>query len=492
MGQGPGTVADAGTLNRSRRLRFSSCIAFDALAAETEPIMNSTKYITKDSMKLVLIYSGLLLLLLSAVAMTVYAAEPLTLDQAVATALANNPGLRAADAQVDAAKAGVLRSRSGFLPKVTLTETWSKTDNPLMVLGTKLNREIVGPADFAPSVINDPEPISNYNTRLSVMQPLFNGGKEYLGLKQARLAREAAGNDRTRSRQETVFSVVEAFYGELLAREYRKVALQSLETSQANVKLADARFKAGAVLQSDLLRAKVQEAEVKEMATRSENGVKLAAANLSYAMGVPQESQYDAAGTLTVQEAPADLDALIGEAFARRPDLAALNLNRKNAELGVSQARTGYVPSLNLMGQVDWNSGAFAGNDAKSWAVMAVLQWNLFDGLVTTSRVREATATAGKVKAMEDQMRSGVQLQVRKAYYDLTASLDRIAATSSSVQEAEEGLRIVQKRYEVGMTTFVDVLGAENALIRARTNALQALYDNNVARAQLKLATGTL
>jgi outer membrane protein TolC len=60
------------------------------------------------------------------------------------------------------------------------------------------------------------------------------------------------------------------------------------------------------------------------------------------------------------------------------------------------------------------------------------------------------------------------------------------------VQEAEEGLRIVQKRSEVGMTTFVDVLGAENALIRARNSSLQALFDNNVAGAELKLATGTL
>ncbi len=89
-------------------------------------------------------------------------------------------------------------------------------------------------------------------------------------------------------------------------------------------------------------------------------------------------------------------------------------------------------------------------------------------------------------------MRAAVQLQVKQAYYSLQASRDRIAATSSSVQEAEEGLRIVQKRYEGGMTTFVDVLGAESALIRARTGALQALYDNNVAESELKLAVGTL
>lgn len=445
-----------------------------------------------DTMKLTLLTTVLVLLLVAAVAMTAYAGEQLSLDQAVETALKNHPNLKAADSQVDSAQANVLKSKSGFLPKVTLSETWSKTDNPLMVLGTKLNQEMVTPSDFNPLVINDPDPMSNYNTRLAVIQPVFNGGKEYLGMKQARLASDAAAQDRVRARQETTFNVVKAYYGLLLAKEYDKVAIQSLETSAANVKLADTRYKAGAVLQSDLLRAKVQYAEVKEMATRSENGVKLAAANLNFAMGVPQESEYVVEGALSSQDMKEDLDGMISGALALRPDLSSVGLNRKNAETNVSQARTDYVPSLNLMGQMDWNSDRLAGNDAKSWAVMAVLQWNLFDGMVTTSRVREASANAGRMKAVEEQMRSGVQLQVRQAYYNLNASFDRIAVTSSSVQEAEEGFRIVQKRYEAGMTTLVDVLGAENALIRARTGALQALYDNNVAAAELKLAVGTL
>jgi len=443
-------------------------------------------------MKYYVTVAALVLLLVAAAAMTAYAVEPLSLDQAVETALKNHPNLKAADSQVEGAQANVLKSRSGFLPKVTLSETWSKTDNPLMVLGTKLNQETVTPSDFNPAVMNDPDPMSNYNTRLSVIQPVFNGGKEYLGVKQARLASEAAAQDRARVRQETMFNVVKAYYGLLLAKEYDKVAIQSLETSAANVKLAEARFKAGAVLQSDLLRAKVQYAEVKEMATRSGNSVKLAAANLNFAMGVPQEAEYAVEGALSAQDTKEDMDGMLSGALSLRPDLSSLGLNRKNAEANVKQARTDYIPSLNLMGQADWNSDRLAGNDAKSWAVMAVLQWNLFDGLVTTSRVREATANAGRMRSMEEQMRSGVQLQVRQAYYNVQASLERIAATSSSVQEAEEGFRIVQKRYESGMTTLVDVLGAENALIRARTGALQALYDNNVAAAELKLAAGTL
>lgn len=436
--------------------------------------------------------AALVLLLVLAIATMSYAAETLTLEQAVATALANNPALKAADSQVEAADANVLRSASGFLPNVTLSETWSRTDNPLMVLGTKLNREIITPADFNPAVINNPDALSNYNTRLAIVQPVWNGGREYTGRDQAKLAKEASLRDRERTRQETVFNTVKAYYGLLLAREYHRVALQSLETSEANVKLAEARYKAGAVLQSDLLRAKVQLAEVKEMLTRSENNMKLAAASLNFSMGVSQNAGYEAAGSLALQQQSAEIDALIEEAAAKRPDLLSMELNRRNAEKSVAMARADYLPRLNVMGQMDWNSDALAGDDAKSWAVMAVLQWNLFDGLVTRSKVKEAAATNSRMKSLTEQTRSAVQLQVRQAYYNVSSSLDRIGASASAVQEAEEGLRIVQKRYETGMTTFVDVLGAESALIRARTNALQALYDNNIAQAELKLAVGTL
>ncbi len=436
---------------------------------------------------------ALLLVLLTLVAASVsYAAEQLTLEQAVETALSSNPGIKAADARIEAADANVLGSASGFLPKVNLSETWSRTDNPLMVLGTRLNREIVSQSDFNPPNMNNPDAISNYNTRLSVTQPLFNGGREYIGRSQAKLGQEASVLQRDRTRQETVYNVIKAYYGLLLARAHNTVALQSLKTSAETLKLAELRNRAGAVLQSDVLRAKVQHAEVKEMVTRSENGVRLSAASLNFAMGIAQETEYEITGSLIPQEINSELNAALHEAAVKRPDLLAMDLNRRNADKSVDMARTDYLPKLNLIGQVDWNSDRAAGDDARSWAVMAVLQWNLFDGLVTRSKIKEAHAAGSRMRSLEEQFREAVQLEVRQAYYNFSASADRIAATASSVHEAEEGLRIVQKRYETGMTTFVDVLGAESSLIRARTSALQALYDNNIAEAELKLATGNL
>ena len=107
-----------------------------------------TMRLADDIVKTILLYSGLFLLLLLAVALTVYAEEAITLEQALKTALKNNPGLKADDSQMETAQAGIIRSRSGFLPKVNLYESWSGTDNPLMVFSAKLNQEIVTQADF--------------------------------------------------------------------------------------------------------------------------------------------------------------------------------------------------------------------------------------------------------------------------------------------------------------------------------------------------------
>lgn len=97
-----------------------------------------TKKAGKRKITIFVIYLALILILTLAVAVYSYAVESLTLEDAVETALRNNPGLKTSSDLVEAADVSVLRSASGFLPKVTLSETWSKTDNPLIVLGTKL------------------------------------------------------------------------------------------------------------------------------------------------------------------------------------------------------------------------------------------------------------------------------------------------------------------------------------------------------------------
>ncbi len=108
-----------------------------------------------------------------------------------------------------------------------------------------------------------------------------------------------------------------------------------------------------------------------------------------------------------------------------------MELNRKNAEKSVTHGKDGLSadPEPDGSGGLEQREG-WRETMPRAGRVMGVLQWNLFDGLVTRSKVKEAVAQSSRMKSLEEQTREGVQLQVRQAYYTAAASLDRIAATA--------------------------------------------------------------
>ena len=157
---------------------------------------------------------------------------------------------------------------------------------------------------------------------------------------------------------------------------------------------------------------------------------------------------------------------------------------------GVRLAKTDYLPNLNLTGRYDTNTKDPFGHGGDSYTVMGQLTWNVFDGLLTTNKVRQANAEKNAAEHRYDGMREAVLFEVRKAFYDLDEAKQRLDVSAASIAEGEEGLRIIKRRFESGMSKTIDVLDAETALTRARTNRAQALYDYNVAIAALQLAVG--
>ena len=124
-----------------------------------------------------------------------------TLSEAVDLALTENPALKAADHFVKATQAKVGQARSGFLPRIDLYENYSRTNNPVYSFSNKLNQEVFSSKDFRLNVLNDPSPVSNFNTQVVLSQPIFDQGKTLVGMKQAKLSREIAEKGRERVRQ---------------------------------------------------------------------------------------------------------------------------------------------------------------------------------------------------------------------------------------------------------------------------------------------------
>lgn len=418
--------------------------------------------------------------------------DPLTLGDAISTALAHNPEIQAMRHQVDAVDAKITQARSGLLPQLSVSEKYSRTNSPLWAFGTKLNQGAIQASDFAPERLNDPEDIDNYNTSLALSWSLFDGGRTWIGWRQAQMGRHAADLDLLRAEQQVIARAAEAYVGMMLAAENSRVVTQSLQTAQAHLKVVEDRFRGGLAVKSDVLRAQVRIADLEQQRLQALSQVQVAQAMLKAVMGRFDDADLNLVAPFEqCQPTQGDLAHWIAQALEHRPDLKGLQIQEEIATKGVERSRAGHWPSLALQGSYDWNSEDFS-NSAESYTVGAMVQLNLFSGQRISAMTAEAKAMLSKIKSLRQGMVLGIRVETQKAFFQAQSTWQSIAVAQGAVAQAEEGLRITGNRYQNGLLTLVSLLDAQVAYQQASTQLFKALHDYKVARIELALAAGVI
>ena len=419
-------------------------------------------------------------------------ASALSLTDAIDTALARNPRIAAADAQVRAAIHRVTQAASGFHPQVTAYEKFNHTTNPMWAFGTKLNQGVIAQSDFDPQVLNDPDPATNFATVLEVAWPLFDGGKTRSGHRQAQLSQEMMQLGLARSRQQIIAETVGAYAGWLLGIENLKVVEQTMATAEANLKMVQNRFRTGFFVKSDLLRAQVRTAELAQQKVHAQNMVQIARASLAAAMGVEAREVSEPTSQLSkpmVQDG--DLDQWLEQALTRRPELRQAQFQRDIAAQEIGKTRAQRLPGIDLVGNYEINTESWD-DFGDNYAIGAVMSLNLYSGQRLSARQREAAAMFEAAQAERQSREVAVGLEVRQAYYGLQSALEGARVTEQAIEEARENQRIIKKRYANGLETIVTLLDAELVLQRTQSDYFQRVHDYHVALAQLMLASGTI
>jgi outer membrane protein TolC len=242
-----------------------------------------------------------------------------------------------------------------------------------------------------------------------------------------------------------------------------------------------------------VLSAQVQLAQAQEDLIRAENAAVIAEAALNVAMGVPENAPTDIRGALgEVAFEVGDLTERQQRALSVRPDYLQAALGKQRAMNGIRSARAEFLPQLDLFSSWQQDNQTFLSRGGNNWTVGASLNFNVFDGGANRARLAQSHARRRQAEALQSQMASAVRLQVREAFLNLKAAGDRVEVTREAAAQAEESLRIIQNRYEAGLTTITDLLRAETAHTSARKNFLNAVFDCRVGFAALELATGEL
>ena len=438
----------------------------------------------------------------------------LTLDAAVGLALRNNPTPQAARAAVEAAlaRAGIAAAAGKFQGNLGGQATYQKVygrpgSGGGAVINTGGNTGTGGTTTPVTTGRNQSASDSTRQLSLNVSLPVYTGGRVKNSKRAAQAAARAAVFTSQQTEQDLAAQTILAYLGVLRGQELLTVAESNLATSRERRRVSGVRFDAGAAARLEVLRADAELAAAQQNRIQASNSLaqNKAAVNILLARAPETPLRVE---TITTLELPAvarfplaqqatsiaqggavpDSASLRAVAAGELPSLQATDENINAAQFNVAAQKSQRKPniSLSLTGLLRDPVG-FVGRTILS-AGASVAQ-TLFDGGRISSQVREANASL-------DQARLGLtgqQLQVANAIEGSLLTLDsarkKLASTDTAILSAEEALRAAQLAFTAGAGTPLDVTDAQNALLQAQTNAVNARFD--VAQAQVQLAAAT-
>ncbi len=417
--------------------------------------------------------------------------EVLTLPLAVEIALRTNPMTKATAAGREMAGAQVQEARAGRMPTVQLSESWLNGNNPVYAFGSLLEQARFKQSNFDLSKLNNPDSLNNFRFGVSIRMPVFDQRQTSTRVKRALLGSQQAEKQTSQVEQQIRFEVLRAYYGVLLARARKELTDEAVKLADADVKRSRDRVDTGMAVTADLLSAEVQMADFLQQRIEADGEIATATAALSTAMGLSADSPQKLSGTLAEKNfAAAGQDELIRMALAQRPEYARAGLALKSSEEQVKGVRSEMLPRVDVFANMgvsryNWVQGS------GDYLVGASVTFNLFDA-GRRARIAQARATATLVASEQEQLANQIRFEVVRACQLYISARERVAVAQRAINQADEALRIVQDRYNEGLTTITEVLRAQTALVRARLNLAGARYDHYVGYANVLLSSGQL
>ncbi len=427
----------------------------------------------------------------------------LTFDGAVARALRDGEEVRSAVASVDAAEAQIGVARSTGLPQLRLNSGYSQVVE-------NARATIVG-AVFGQAY--------TYTASAQLSQPLFLGGRVVAGARAAGAVRGAARASTAEVRGQVVVDVERAYLNALFTRRLIEIQRSNLKLADDRVAQAQQLENAGRASRYDVLRLKVERANLEPSLVQAQNDYAIAVLNLRRLVNVPAErplaltSELD---TIALRRLLVTVDTAPG--FGElRPAVRAAELTRAAREAGVRVARADLFPSVTATLTAGYlalpasnglpTKGGFtsADNCPPGSATGRVCQnngwfgdrnfgfqvsWPIFDGLRTKSNLENAHALVDQSNIQLALVREQVALEGAAARAEFGRARTLFDARRETVAEANEAYGLAVLRNTRGVGTTLDVSDAQLNLVRAEVNAARAIYDVFLAAAELARATG--
>jgi outer membrane protein TolC len=431
-------------------------------------------------------------LCLGSVASAAVLAETIGLDRAVSYALEHNPDLLAAREQVSASGARTYAAQGARLPSLGLSASARASNNPLDAFADKLVTRQVTTSDFDPARLNHPGTSDLYMTQLALRLPVYTGGRLSADVTNAEEMEENSRLQYERAREITAFQTIRAYLNVQASQEALAIAEDAVAAARAHARTTTQLSREGRTVVSDKLTAEVTLAAVQSQREQTATRLKSTRNRLKLVMGMPLDNDLilSPAGFNTTAD-NTSLAELEARAAANRKDLAAARAASQAAKARVQVARAAHKPNVDFIATSNWYDDT-PGFDSHSSSVLGVVSLDLYAGGRHQGEIGAARAEERELQWRVQALEQAAQNDVREAYDNLREATARHATATDNVERARENVRLVKSRYGQGRTILIDLLQAERAYTDARVEELTSRQNQDIGRAALQLADGTL
>ncbi|MDE6696897.1 MAG: TolC family protein [Muribaculaceae bacterium] len=472
----------------------------------------------------------LLFIFAAAAASSVMAQGAVSLDSCRHMALHNNKAIRIAEENIRGAGYTRDAAKAAYLPGIDFSGGYVHNQNQIALLGedAKLptmtfdpktmgynynilmgpdGKPVTNPANGQPiptEVAVIPKEAMKYDTRnvffgaFTLTQPIFLGGSIRALNQIAKHGESIARSLKDVAEQDVLLSVDEAYWQVVSLVEKRNLAqsfvnlVDSLRQSVIDMK------EEGVATKSDVLNVEVKYNEACIMLTKVENGLSLSRMALAQICGLPVDTEM----TLS-DEASENLEAdmtipstNMQDVYAQRSDLEVL---RKGIDLMKSKENlslSAMLPKIAAFGAYSFsNPNVIDGFEKKfggGFSVGAMLTVPLWHWGGNYNKYRAAKSQTAAQKLLLEDMEEKVSLQVSQAEYSYNEAFKTYSMTQTNMKNAEENLQNAKYAFKEGVLTTDDVLGAQTAWLKAKSEVIDAQIGIRLCHTYLSKVTGTL
>ena len=418
-------------------------------------------------------------------------------------------------------------AKTNYLPKVSATGAYMYTSREMSLLSDEQKHTLSNIGTGLSAMVPDLAPMSSQlnsagqglvdalhtDTRnagivaVTLTQPIYMGGKIRAYNKITEYAEQASGTIYDKTLQDIIVDVDEAYWN-LVALHSKKKLAEGYKTLVEKLESdVEQLVKEGMATKADLLSVKVKVNEAGVTLIQVNNGIELSRMNLCRICGLDMDEPIDVEDNMDNKTSIADFDDnvdmsnqsadyMVQQAEGNRKELQALELQNKIYDEKIKLARAEYLPKVALMGgYLASNPSVFNSFERKMkgmWNVGITLNVPILTWGDRSYKVKAAKAEACMHRYETEEVKEKIELQVNQCRQKLQESQERYQTTLRSVDEAEENLRYANHGMKEGVITLSNVMEAQTAWLKAKSEWVNAQVDVRLANLYLKKAIGTI